>query len=771
MPTTRSTRLTCTSTPSQPSTRNTTPTGTWASSRDSGGRWLWSNQYGYEVLQQGQPQAHLYSVNENREVTSRPAQGHWVGQEWVEDGSQVHYAAVQGPVNFVNVDGQPFPLGHVRIDQHGRRTVLDANGTWFNIDTVVPYTADQDDGTGNHTHPAAAAALNDDDDGAVSEVSEILQEVYGREREPPRPERVEGAVAGPPLVPSPSRSPNQGSPNQGSSSQGPGPGPYLDISNPTWGPVDGWLAEVFPLSRYRAADSLEARMQHHQAYLPREKPPQLTFARDQNEASDVWVSVRSEVDIPCTWHDSQGSNSTMRFGKKPFPVPSPYFPTTPAGSGWTSGPPDANCTAIALVEALHSQMLSIGDALVRRRRQRPYFASTKDRLSQEARQRNPARRLTDDEERWYWQVEPLGFSNTRGDQDAPLRSADIKMYKVAITTPAYLYNEQTQHSWFWEPQEMFSSLDRQFPWWADGVPSMQVEVGPLRGLHWSTPQLRNIASFWYACEPYLQSLLPDIQEEGGRFEPTHGRCRVAQGEPPETSNWLCRQALHGAKFSALPLEASLRVPEPTQTEHDLAEHGPDRAGEYDTEARSTKRGSTVLHNGISPAGTFFSRQPTDWEGNPTGQRPNLWRLRRHDVLNNIQRAASSPAVALMIPKRSLYVTMAPSTLKGVGVGGWGTIVANLVRIAASSADWPQLCRLMPPAYELVRSAEPDERDPATGMPRFPHGMETRYSAKFDVFDMMWPMFPAKLIGIIESLMHTGMSGDGHIFGHRSKSLG
>lgn len=121
---------------------------------------------------------------------------------------------------------------------------------------------------------------------------------------------------------------------------------------------------------------------------------------------------------------------------------------------------------------------------------------------------------------------------------------------------------------------MFGFLESAMQWFpAPRNHTTRVEVGPARGTHWSTQQLRNIASMWYACEPYLTSLFPDSRLSNCPFEPTHGRCRVAHGEPPGKTDGLCRLAENGLKFPAIPVQNSLRCPEPTQSDDDLAENG------------------------------------------------------------------------------------------------------------------------------------------------------------------------------------------------------
>lgn len=757
-----------------------------------GGKWLWSPQYGYEVLGMGQ----LWTVDENLAVTSRPAQGQWMDPAWqtyVENGTQVLYKTVQGPVNFVNVDGVPLPPWHVRVDQHGRRTRLNDDNTWTNIDGLVQYL-DNPDGTYTYIGPnVEGQVVVEMDSNLPLRLPSVdysnpqliwmgLRSIYGQS--PPGPESVEGGVANPPLIPS-----NATDRSDVSSELRVG-----DPANPTWQDIDNWLEKAFPMSRYPAADSLDARLKHLEAFLPRLPPPQLTFAKSKDEASDVWVSVQTEIMIPCAWHDSWGAQKFFRStGRKPFPVPSPFAPYTLVGA--SAGPPNEQITTHSLVEAIQDCMRDIADAQIRRRWSRPYFAFTWEHLSPEDQVRNHHSYFTDDQDRWYWNIEPRGFVTAPGCQV----DSDTRLYKVAITSPAYRYNSP---NWYSQPNDMFNGLNARFTWWSPyREPSLRVEVGPMKGTHWSTPQLRNIASFWYACEPYLQSLFPKLETTGGPFEPTHGRCRAAWGEPPARANWLCRLAENGARFSAAPMAVSFQCPESGQSEDALVRDGPLESGTYtEDKGRLVQRGSTVLHNGISPADSFWSRQPTDWEGNPTGRRENLWRLRRHEAISCIQQAASSPAVALMMSvnahphaptqgyldlghyaaptlgqeiksnKRSLYITMAPSSLKGGNLGVWGGIVGGIIRLGACE-DWPTLCKLMPPAFELTRSADKDVPDPATGLPRFPHGSETRYSEKFDVFDLLHKLgFDPKILWHIQSLMIHGSPSDGHIWGNMAWPL-
>lgn len=118
------------------------------------------------------------------------------------------------------------------------------------------------------------------------------------------------------------------------------------------------------------------------------------------------------------------------------------------------------------------------------------------------------------------------------------------------------------------------------------------------------------------------------------------------------------------------------------------------------------------------------------------------------------------------PKRSLTVQMAPPRLQGGFVGTWAAIVACVVRLDAFE-DWPTLCSIMPPPFELERSAE---RDPQTAFPRFPHGVETRCSAKFDVLDMLAKIgVTPEVLRFSQWKMLDGVENDGFTFTHRPKA--
>ncbi|KAK8131543.1 hypothetical protein PG984_007981 [Apiospora sp. TS-2023a] len=423
-------------------------------------------------------------------------------------------------------------------------------------------------------------------------------------------------------------------------------------------------------------------------------------------------------------------------------------------------------------------MSGFADYRIRNGKSNPYFAWNWERLSPQTRQQNPATRYTDDPDRWCWNIAPQGFYEP-GYELPP----EMKICRFTVTSPAYLYNDPY---WVEESVGMFAHLESKLHWFPGKNHVTRVEVGPAKGTHWSTQQLRNIASMWYACEPYLTSLFPDDHLSNCPFEPTHGRCRVAHGEPPAKTDGLCRLAQNGLKFTSLPLTESLQCPEPTQTEEDLAENGPEEPGFYTKEkGRTVQRGTTVLHNGVLPANTFFNHLPTDWGGVLTGRRHNLWRLRRHQVINRIQQAASSPSVALMIattgrprwgrtrPAQNGACTCGwrPRACGGGFVGTWAAIVACVVRLGAFE-DWDTLCAVMPPPFELVRSAERDERDPDTQLPKYPYGVETRYSAKFDALDMLAKIgISPQVVQFIESKMTEGFQGDGFLWTHRPRAAG
>ncbi|KAK6846143.1 hypothetical protein PG987_001331 [Apiospora arundinis] len=678
-----------------------------------GGIWLWSNQYGFEVLNGDQ----LYCVDEERgRITSRLAHGEWVewniagDRVWIEDGTRVMYQAVQGPECLVDIHGQVFTPGNIRIDEYGRRYRMKSDRSWTlsrgftrmqQNDNGTFYITSREEGIPSNPDgwPVQLAPISQDDPIVLWQG---LQSLY---REPPRPEADPGATANEPLVASVAL-------------DRPGvPIPDPRLTNQVWQRIDRWLGETFPVDQYPAATNLDQRLRHMDAYFARQPAPVLAHPITQREKQDLWISVQVEVLVPCAWEDSL-TTQTGSNGKLPIPI-------FRWGNTSRSAPPPlaAHGEQKDILERAMNSFIRdpTADGVPKRIASWTWQAGDIDTCHSVA--------LTDDQSKWTWRLENKGrWTPPDGDHV----DEDVNVQRWLISSPAFHMLDQ-QTIWPKEVAGMFNHLSNTVPWYvAPTSPASTVEIGPAKGCYFSTPQLRDMASFW---------------------------------------------------FPAFPMMASKKMPVRAQSADDLAANGPDdsEAGRYGVDAgRMVARGTTALHNGISPAKDFFGRQPQDFNGNPTGRRENLFRLNRHRVINNIQRACSSPAVAMMMtasaqpftsrgereyldlsnyaapnlgeaPKtaqNSIKIHMAPSTLYGHDIAVWMFIVSVVLQPAASDS-WDDLCGMMPPPHEL-----------------------TRYSQKYDVFDLLYRLaLPREAVNYVENQMVQGWDGDGHMWSHQCARVG
>ncbi|KAK7975599.1 hypothetical protein PG989_014062 [Apiospora arundinis] len=747
-----------------------------------GGIWLWSNQYGFEVLNGDQ----LYCVDEERgRITSRLAHGEWVewniagDRVWIEDGTRVMYQAVQGPECLVDIHGQVFTPGNIRIDEYGRRYRMKSDRSWTlsrgftrmqQNDNGTFYMTSREEGIPSNPDgwPVQLAPISQDDPIVLWQG---LQSLY---REPPRPEADPGATANEPLVASVAL-------------DRPGvPIPDPRLTNQVWQRIDRWLGETFPVDQYPAATNLDQRLRHMDAYFARQPAPVLAHPITQREKQDLWISVQVEVLVPCAWEDSL-TTQTGSNGKLPIPI-------FRWGNTSRSAPPPL---------AAHGEQKDILERAMNSFIRDPRADGVPKRIASWTWQAGDidtchSVALTDDQSKWTWRLENKGrWTPPDGDHV----DEDVNVQRWLISSPAFHMLDQ-QTIWPKEVAGMFNHLSNTVPWYvAPTSPASTVEIGPAKGCYFSTPQLRDMASFWYACEPYLTSLIPSRHVSRCQSRPIHGRCRAAWSEPAELASWLCRLTKNGSRFPAFPMMASKKMPVRAQSADDLAANGPDdsEAGRYGVDAgRMVARGTTALHNGISPAKDFFGRQPQDFNGNPTGRRENLFRLNRHRVINNIQRACSSPAVAMMMTassqpftsrgereyldlsnyaapnlgetprtaQNSIKIHMAPSTLYGHDIAAWMFIVSVVLQPAASDS-WDDLCGMMPPPHELVRPPVAQNEPNA-----IPPEYQTRYSQKYDVFDLLYRLaLPREALNYVENQMVQGWDGDGHMWGHQCARVG
>ncbi|KAK8069066.1 hypothetical protein PG994_005682 [Apiospora phragmitis] len=79
--------------------------------------------------------------------------------DWLEDGSQVWYKGVPGPTTYVDIDGQPLAVGHVRIDEFGQRFELQDEKSWSPIDSLVQVQTNEN---GSYSRVDLPIALNPD---------------------------------------------------------------------------------------------------------------------------------------------------------------------------------------------------------------------------------------------------------------------------------------------------------------------------------------------------------------------------------------------------------------------------------------------------------------------------------------------------------------------------------------------------------------------------------------------------------------------------------
>ncbi|KAK8131542.1 hypothetical protein PG984_007980 [Apiospora sp. TS-2023a] len=345
------------------------------------GYWLWSHQNGFEVMHNGR----LYSVNpDRRTIDWRRAQGQWVFDHpdkdvktWIENGTQAIYESVEGPPALIQVNNGLLPIGCVGTDAEGQRLCLKADGTWTQYGGFDQAEVVVDTDTANAPRPnfaeepptppkmnyinriflnwvKAGDPVPDGGEAApgLVETERLrpieaedptnlwlgMQTVLGADlAAPPLPEHIEGAVANPVLIPckngaewgsasGSAKSSNRGggSSSAKSSDRGASQSPDPRLSNLQWRLIDGWLGQAFPLNRFPAADSLDAKLAHVEAYMPLQKPPALTFSQTKAEASGVWVSVQTELLVSCANANSYAAQTVFEQGKLPLPVTPPW---------------------------------------------------------------------------------------------------------------------------------------------------------------------------------------------------------------------------------------------------------------------------------------------------------------------------------------------------------------------------------------------------------------------------------------------------------------
>lgn len=416
----------------------------------TGGIWLWSDQYGFEVLRGN----HLYFINEQQGVvTSRPAFGHWENWDdmesraWVEDGTNVAYRAVQGPLSRVDANGQPFMPGHIRIDERGRRYWRMDDGSW-NLEGGFTQIHEERDGAITTVNSAGEPAdpyqwrplqLFPNHETDPTPLWQGLQAIYPSA---PRAEPVEGGVRNPPLVPSEEAERLVASGSSGT------PVPDLRLRDPAWLQIDDWLAQAFPLNDYPAAASLELRLKHMEAYFPRVPAPFFKHPQTIPEKQGLWISVQIEMLVPCIWASAHPYVNPIN-GKAPFRIPREH----------NIAPCPYDQVAVPRVEgAIRSEMEIFSANQYTAGAQRPHLSwARQPDMGQYA---NRSIGLTDDQSKWYWNVEPKG--TWMADKEIYPLSSNINVQRFLVTSPAFQIQDQV---WPIEVAGMFNHLQASMPWY------------------------------------------------------------------------------------------------------------------------------------------------------------------------------------------------------------------------------------------------------------------------------------------------------------------